>query len=66
MGNNSAQEASGRRGIKVSMLVGGNEIVDTILTNVLHVPRLAKTFPLQQKQLHWVMFLNLEEKGVSP
>lgn len=66
MGDNSAQEVIGRGDIKVSMLVGGNEIVDVVLTDVLHLPRLAKNFPLQQKQLHWVMSLNLEEKGVSP
>jgi hypothetical protein len=42
MGDNFAQEAISKGDIKVSMSMGGNEIVDVVLTSVLHVLRLAK------------------------
>jgi len=42
MGDNSVQEAVGKGNIQVSMSVRGNERVKAILTNVLHVPGIAK------------------------
>jgi hypothetical protein len=47
---------------EVSMLVGRNETIDVVLTNVLHVPRFPKKPFLCN---NWVTFLNLERKGVS-
>jgi hypothetical protein len=40
--DNSTQEAIGRGNIKVLMSMGENN-VDVVFINVLHVPRLAKT-----------------------
>jgi hypothetical protein len=42
MGDNFAQKTIGKGDIKVSMSMGGNEILDILFTNVLHVPKLAK------------------------
>jgi len=43
MGDNSTQEAIGRGNIKVLMSMGENN-VDVVFINVLHVLKLAKTF----------------------
>jgi hypothetical protein len=43
VGDNSTQEAIGKGNIKVLMPMGENN-VDVVFINVLHVPRLAKAF----------------------
>jgi hypothetical protein len=66
MGDNFAQKTIGKGDIKVSMSMGGNEILDILFTNVLHVPKLAKKNFFVTKSITLGHFLNLEEKGVSP